>query len=84
MSFMRGASSNQPFLVDTLERHEYSNQVFIPMNGIFHLVVVCPQDLYADVSRTAADIPAIEQKFGVHTHFFSQFLLVHGSTSNAF
>jgi ureidoglycolate lyase len=44
MSFMRVTPSNLPIHIDTMERHEYSNQVFIPMNGTFHLVVVCPQD----------------------------------------
>ena len=43
MSFMRVAPSNLPLRIDTLERHVYSNQAFIPMNGTFHLVVVCPQ-----------------------------------------
>jgi len=28
--------------IEAMERHPYSNQVFVPLNGTRHLVVVCP------------------------------------------
>jgi len=31
-----------PVCIEALERHPHSNQVFVPLNGTRHLVVVCP------------------------------------------
>jgi len=31
-----------PVHVEAMERHPYSHQVFVPLNGTRHLVVVCP------------------------------------------
>jgi len=33
-----------PVTIEALERHPYSNQVFVPLNGTRHLVVVCPSN----------------------------------------
>lgn len=44
MSFMRVAPAIKPIQVTQLERHAYSNQTFVPMNGTYHLVAVCPPD----------------------------------------
>ena len=44
LSFMRVAPATQPIQVAMLERHAFSNQTFVPMNGTYHLVAVCPQD----------------------------------------
>jgi len=42
MTFMRVAVTERPFRIQSLERHLYSNQSFIPLNGTRQLVVVCP------------------------------------------
>ena len=31
-----------PVSLEAMERHRYSNQIFVPLNGTRHLVVVCP------------------------------------------
>ena len=31
-----------PLKIDVLERHLHSHQIFVPLNGTRHLVVVCP------------------------------------------
>ena len=52
-SFMRVAPAIKPIQVTQLERHAYSNQTFVPMNGTYHLVAVCPSD--------AAGHPVVEK-----------------------
>ena len=32
----------EPVHVEAMERHPYSHQIFVPLNGTRHLVVVCP------------------------------------------
>ena len=44
MTFMRVLPAKQPILIECLERHVYSNQTFIPLDGTHHLVAVCPSD----------------------------------------
>ena len=34
--------SHGPVSLEAMERHPYSNQIFVPLNGTRHLVVVCP------------------------------------------
>ncbi len=31
-----------PVSIEAMERHPYSHQIFVPLNGTRHLVVVCP------------------------------------------
>ncbi len=42
ITFMRIVVSDPPFLLNVLERHPHSHQMFVPMNGTCQLVVVCP------------------------------------------
>ncbi|MEW6670325.1 MAG: ureidoglycolate lyase [Thermodesulfobacteriota bacterium] len=58
MTFMRVAPAEKPILIKCLERHVYSNQTFIPLNGTYHLVAVCPSgaDGHPLVDRLAAFI----------------------------
>jgi len=42
MTFMRVALAARPIRIKSLERHVYSNQTFIPLNGTCQLVAVCP------------------------------------------
>ena len=42
LTFMKVAVAGLPAAIDSLERHPWSNQTFIPLNGTRHLVVVCP------------------------------------------
>lgn len=44
MTFMRVLPVTLPIRIKTLERHVYSNQTFIPLNGTRHLIAVCPSD----------------------------------------
>lgn len=44
MTFMRVLPVSLPIRIKTLERHVYSNQTFIPLNGTRHLIVVCPSN----------------------------------------
>lgn len=56
MTYMRVETVDLPAVVDSLERHLFSNQTFIPLNGTRQLVVVCPSmpDAMPDVSRVTA------------------------------
>lgn len=31
-----------PVAIEAMERHPYSHQIFVPLNGTRHLIVVCP------------------------------------------
>lgn len=42
MTFMRVNLAAAPIRIESLERHRYSNQTFIPLNGTRHLIAVCP------------------------------------------
>jgi len=42
LTFMRVPVESGNVVIRTLERHRFSNQVFVPLNGTHHLVVVCP------------------------------------------
>lgn len=42
LTFMRVPVEYGAIVIRTLERHPYSNQVFVPLSGTSHLVVVCP------------------------------------------
>ncbi|MEJ2166589.1 MAG: ureidoglycolate lyase [Desulfobacterales bacterium] len=44
MTFMRVNRAARPIRIKSLERHVYSNQTFIPLNGTCQLVAVCPSD----------------------------------------
>ena len=44
MTFMRVNPAARPIRIKSLERHVYSNQAFIPLNGTGQLVAVCPSD----------------------------------------
>jgi ureidoglycolate lyase len=44
MTFMRVNLAAQPIRIKSLERHVYSNQTFIPLNGTVQLVAVCLSD----------------------------------------
>lgn len=43
-TFMRVDIGTAPLFVKELERHRFSNQTFVPINGTRHLVAVCPSD----------------------------------------
>lgn len=43
LTFIRSAVTASPVTVKAMERHIYSNQVFVPLNGTRFLVAVCPQ-----------------------------------------
>jgi len=53
MTFMRGAVAALPVTIKAMERHDHSNQIFVPMNGTRYLVAVCPADAAGgpDVSK---------------------------------
>jgi ureidoglycolate lyase len=42
LTFMRVPVANGNVAIRALERHRFSNQVFVPLNGTHHLAVVCP------------------------------------------
>lgn len=42
LTFMRVPVAEGDITIRALERHRYSNQVFVPLSGTYHLVVVCP------------------------------------------
>ena len=42
LTYMKLAPERGPVRIETLERHPFSNQTFIPLNGTRHLVAVCP------------------------------------------
>lgn len=55
LTFMRVPIETGDVVVRALERHRFSNQVFVPLNGTRHLAVVCPSTLTG-----APDIPRLE------------------------
>jgi ureidoglycolate lyase len=58
MTFMRVPIMDMPVQIAELERHVYSNQTFIPLNGTRQLVVVCASqhDETPDINTLAAFI----------------------------
>ena len=42
MTYMKVLAATGPVLVRAVERHPFSNQTFVPLNGTRHLVAVCP------------------------------------------
>lgn len=42
MAFIRAIATREPLVVRTLERHAFSAQSFVPVEGTRYLVVVCP------------------------------------------
>ncbi len=42
LTFMRVPVAGTPLNIVSLERHPFSNQAFMPLNGTRHLVAVCP------------------------------------------
>lgn len=46
LTFMRVPLAVGELLVRALERHPFSNQAFVPLNGTSQLVVVCPSDAH--------------------------------------
>jgi ureidoglycolate lyase len=42
VTYMRINSVDLPVNIEVLERHPHSHQLFVPLNGTQHLVVVCP------------------------------------------
>jgi ureidoglycolate lyase len=42
MTYMKLVPETGVVLIEELERHAFSNQTFIPLNGTRHLVAVCP------------------------------------------
>lgn len=42
LTFMRVSLAATPLRIESLERHRFSNQTFVPLNGTRHLIAVCP------------------------------------------
>ena len=42
MTYMKVLPATERVLVRAVERHPFSNQTFVPLNGTRHLVAVCP------------------------------------------
>ncbi len=42
LTFMRVPVENGDIVIRALERHRFSNQVFVPLSGTHHLAVICP------------------------------------------
>jgi ureidoglycolate lyase len=43
ITYLHVNSVELPLKIEALERHFYSNQIFVPLNGTRHLIVVCPK-----------------------------------------
>lgn len=56
LTFMSLEPEQYPVKVDELERHRFSHQVFVPLEGTNHLVVVCPtkNDGFPDTEKAIA------------------------------
>ena len=69
MAHMRVETVALPVVIDTLERHSFSNQTFIPLNGTRQLVVVCPflPDNMPDISKMAAFVATGSQAVNYNT-----------------
>lgn len=69
MTYMRVKTVDLPVVIDALERHSFSNQTFIPLNGTRQLVVVCPSlpDNMPDISKMAAFVAAGSQAVNYNT-----------------
>jgi ureidoglycolate lyase len=48
ITYLRINPVKWPIAVEALERHLYSHQIFVPLNGTRHLVVVCSSDANGD------------------------------------
>lgn len=44
VTYMSLDPEHYPVIVSELERHQFSHQMFVPLEGTNHLVVVCPSD----------------------------------------
>lgn len=53
MTFIKGAVKPGPVMVRAMEKHEFSNQTFVPLNGTCYLVAVCPSDAGGGPDTTA-------------------------------
>jgi ureidoglycolate lyase len=42
MTFIKSVVKEGPVMVGAMEKHEFSNQTFVPLNGTHYLVAVCP------------------------------------------
>jgi ureidoglycolate lyase len=42
ITYMSLEPVHYPVQVTALERHPFSHQIFVPLNGTYHLVLVCP------------------------------------------
>jgi ureidoglycolate lyase len=69
MAHMRIETVDLPVVIDTLERHSFSNQTFIPLNGTCQLVVVCPPlpDNMPDISKMTEFVAAASQAINYTT-----------------
>jgi ureidoglycolate lyase len=69
MTYMRVETVDLPVVIDTLERHSFSNQTFIPIDGTRQLVVVCPflPDNMPDISKMAAFVATGSQAVNYNT-----------------
>jgi ureidoglycolate hydrolase len=47
-TFMRSKLAQAPVTVRAMERHVFSNQIFVPMNGTAYLVAACPSTAAGD------------------------------------
>ena len=47
-TFMRSKLAQSPVAVRAMERHVFSNQIFVPMNGTAYLVAACPSTADGD------------------------------------
>jgi len=48
LTFMRSKLAQAPATVRAMERHVFSNQMFVPMNGTAYLVAACPSTAKGD------------------------------------
>lgn len=56
ITYMSLAAANYPVKVEVLERHPFSHQMFVPLEGTHHLLLVCPSlpDGTPDVAKIVA------------------------------
>jgi len=47
-TYMRSKLAQAPAMVRAMERHIFSNQIFVPLNGTAYLVAVCPSTATGD------------------------------------
>ncbi len=56
ITYMSLEPEHYPVVVSELERHQFSHQIFVPLEGTNHLVVVCPsrRDGFPDLQKAIA------------------------------